>query len=98
MEYELEITEQFNKWHSKIKDKSTVSRLVARFARIQEGNFGDSKQISKDLFELRFTFGGGLRIYYTIVENKIVLLLCGGDKSTQSDDIDQAKRMLGELK
>lgn len=98
MEYEIHITEQFEKWHNGIKDKVVISRLVARFARIQEGNFGDSKPLSEDLFELRFTFGGGIRIYYTIQNKQIILLLCAGNKSTQSRDIKKAKQILEELR
>ena len=97
MNYEIRTTAIFNKWHSKIKDKSARFRLEARLSRIAEGNFGDAKPISHNLFELRFFFGGGFRIYYTIRAGEIVLLLCGGDKSTQSSDIEQAKKLLDEL-
>ena len=62
-----------------------------------EGNFGDHKQLSTQLYELRFVVGGGLRIYYTIRGKKIILLLTGGNKSSQSKDIATAKDMLNEL-
>jgi len=54
--------------------------------------------VANSLFELRFFFGPGFRIYYTLLDGKIVLLLCGGDKSTQSADIKQATILLEELK
>ena len=59
--------------------------------------FGDFKALGDNLFELRFFFGDGLRIYYTIRNQQIVLLLTGGSKSSQSRDIEKAKRMIQEL-
>lgn len=97
MNYEIQTTTAFDKWFSKIKDKSTKYRIEARLSRVTKGNFGDIETVASHLFELRFFFGGGIRIYGTMVDGKIVLLLCGGDKSTQSSDIEQAKKLLGEL-
>lgn len=71
--------------------------MLVRIDRIQNGNFGDFKSLGDDLFELRFFFGGGLRIYYTIRDRQIVLLLHGGDKTNQSRDIEKAKQMIQEL-
>jgi len=65
-------------------------------ARIENGNFGDYKQLSPDLYELRFFFHGGLRIYYSICDGKVVLLLYGGDKSSQKNDIEKAEKLLIE--
>ena len=98
MNYEIQTTTDFEKWFSKIKDKSTKYRLEARLTRLTKGNFGDATLLANSLFELRFFFGPGFRIYYTLLDGKIVLLLCGGDKSTQSADIKQAKILLEELK
>lgn len=97
MSYEIETTLLFDKWLKKIKDKKTRYRLDARFDRIIDGNFGDHKQLDQNLFELRFFFGSGLRIYYTVRNKKVVLLLKGGDKTTQSNDIKQALILLTEL-
>lgn len=97
MNYEIQTTTTFDRWFSKIKDKSTKYRIEARLSRITKGNFGDTETVASSLFELRFFFGGGIRIYYTMVGGKIVLLLCGGDKSTQSSDIEQAKKLLDKL-
>ena len=66
------------------------ARIYARFSRLKEGNFGDFKKIDKNISELRFNFGSGYRIYYTEVNNIIILLLNGGDKSTQKKDIKKA--------
>ncbi len=93
MKYELQSTQVFNKWFSGI-DAINKRRILARFARIENGHFGDFKQIDTHLFELRFFFGGGFRIYYTLRNNQIVLLLVGGDKTSQNTDINQAKQLL----
>ena len=66
--------------------------------RIYDDNFGDSKQIAPNLYELRFFFGSGYRIYYTIQNNIVVILLCAGDKSTQVKDIEIAKSYLNNIK
>ena len=71
-------------------------RINQRILRLEEGNFGDFKKLSDDIYELRFTFGKGYRIYYTKIENKIVLLINGGDKSDQSNDIIKAQKLLIE--
>ena len=97
MKYELRSTKKFNKWFSKIKDATSKRRILARLARVENGNFGDFKQIHADLFELRFFFGSGWRIYYTIRGNRVVLLLVGGDKSSQQNDIQKAKELLSEM-
>lgn len=65
-------------------------RIIQRILRIEEGNFGDYKKISNEISELRFSFGKGYRIYYAENKNKIILLINGGDKSTQSNDIKKA--------
>ena len=97
MKFELSSTKKFDKWFSAIKDSSVKQKVLARLARVENGNFGDFKKISSNLFELRFFFSSGIRVYYTIHNNKVVLLLSGGDKSSQSKDIDTAKQTLNEL-
>ncbi|MCI1274365.1 MAG: type II toxin-antitoxin system RelE/ParE family toxin [Clostridiaceae bacterium] len=102
--YEIEIyetldgKEPFTIWYQSIKDLKTKIRIDKRIDRIQEGNFGDYKAISQDLYELRLTFGSGYRIYYTVENNKLVMLLVGGDKGSQSSDIQKAKSYLKEYK
>lgn len=97
MTYSLRSTKVFLKWLHKMRDQVTKRKVLARLERIKNGNFGDNKQISSDLFELRFFFGGGLRIYYTIRDSEIIFLLVGGDKSSQSSDIEKAQRILNEM-
>lgn len=77
-------------------DKTTKARVQSRLTRLLENNFGDHKKIDNEISELRLKFGSDYRIYYTEVNNIIVLLINGGDKSTQSKDIEKAKSILQE--
>lgn len=77
-------------------DKATKFRVQSRLTRLLENNFGDYKKIDNEISELRLKFGAGYRIYYTEIYNIIVLLINGGDKSTQQKDIKKAKLMLQE--
>ena len=77
-------------------DKNTKIRVQSRLTRLLENNFGDHKKIDNEISELRFKFGSGYRIYYTEIDSIIVLLINGGDKSTQSKDILKAKSILQE--
>jgi putative addiction module killer protein len=72
-------------------DATLRHRIQERIDRLRLGNFGDSKALKNGIFELRCHFGAGLRIYYGIDRN-VIVLLCGGDKSTQKKDISQSKR------
>ncbi len=64
MHYTIETTDTFLEWFDKLKDKSVKNKILARLTRIENGNFGDHKQLSSNLFELRFFFGSGFRVYY----------------------------------
>lgn len=97
MGYDIVSTSSFNNWLRTLKDRTTRNKILARIDRIQNGNLGDYKSLGNDLFELRFFFGGGLRIYYTIRNQHIVLLLHGGNKSNQSKDIEKARQMIKDL-
>jgi len=97
VKYEIETTNIFDKWFSGIKNARYKARFLTRFDRVQMGNFGDHKKLDNDLFELRFFFGPGFRAYYAIKENKIVFLLCGGDKSSQKKDIRKARIIMENL-
>ena len=94
MKYILETTVYFDNWLSKQRDTATKIKILARLSRVENGNFGDFKQLGPNLFELRLFFSPGFRIYYTIRGGKIVLLLVGGDKTSQAKDIKRAKALL----
>ncbi len=97
MKYTLESTWQYDKWFRKLKDCSSKIKILARLSRVENGNFWDFKQLGSNLYELRLFFGPGLRIYYTIRDGRIVLLLAGGDKSSQQQDIQKAEVLLEEM-
>lgn len=88
----------FLNWLESIKDFQVRRRIQLRIDRLEIGNFGDTKQIDNSLYELRLFFGSGYRVYYTIENDKLVILLMGGDKSTQSKDIKKAKEYLQDYK
>ena len=79
-------------------DNSLRVKVIRRIERIYDDNFGDYKQLDSNLYELRFTLGKGYRIYYTIQNEVLVLLLNAGDKSKQSRDIELAKTYLKNIK
>ena len=94
MGYEIRTTNIFDKWLVGLNDKIAVNRIMARIYRMEQGNLGDVKTVAQNLFEMCFFFGSGYRIYYTINGETVVLLLCGGDKSTQKKDIEKAKKIM----
>ena len=83
--------EPFTDWFEAIRDLKMLNRIQARLDRLESGNLGDCHSVGNGVFELRFQFGPGYRIYFGEVDNTIVLLLCGGDKSSQTRDIQRAK-------
>jgi putative addiction module killer protein len=97
MRYEIETTETFDEWLDSIKDIKHRARILKRFDYVEMGNFGDHKPVGSNLFELRFFFGSGFRVYYTIKGNIVVFIINGGDKDSQKKDIKKAKAILSEL-
>ncbi|MDX1972308.1 MAG: type II toxin-antitoxin system RelE/ParE family toxin [Candidatus Sumerlaeia bacterium] len=77
-------------WLTDLRDMTTRQRIEARILRVGFGNFGDHKSVGGGVQELRMTFGGGYRVYFGEDGNTLVVLLCGGDKKSQSHDIKQA--------
>lgn len=77
----------FYNWLNSLKDKTIRARVARRLDRVTLGNFGDFKNLGRGILELRLQFGPGYRIYFAEIDNQIILLLCGGDKSTQSSDL-----------
>lgn len=78
-------------WFDRLRDERALANMLRRIGRItRDGYFGDHKYLRDGISELRIDVGAGYRVYYAQAEEAIVLLLCGGDKSTQSADIDRA--------
>ena len=80
----------FREWFDSLKDIKAQVKIDIRISRLRLGNFGDAKRVGPGVYELRIHFGPGYRVYYGLEGNKIVLLLCGGDKSTQKKDVQKA--------
>lgn len=80
----------FDEWLRSLKDSTAKVSVVRRLNRAEQGNFGDHKFCRDGVWELRVDVGAGYRVDYGIANRQVVLLLCGGDKRTQSADIDRA--------
>jgi len=97
MSYEIVSTETLNRWLSRVKDRQARKAIAMRLTRAEAGNLGDIKSVGGAVSEMRIFVGKGYRIYFTIRDGKLVILLCGGDKSSQARDIQQAKDILNHL-
>lgn len=93
---EVRKTAIFDRWLSNVKDMRAVARILVRIDRLAQGNAGDARSIGSGLWELRIDCGPGYRVYYLRRGKALVLLLCGGDKSTQSRDIERAYELASE--
>ncbi len=88
-------TIEFDTWLKKLKDKNAKAIILQRVVRLKQGLFGDVK-FFHGIGELRIHYGAGYRIYFTQKGSDFILLLCGGDKSTQQRDIEQALKLKEE--
>jgi putative addiction module killer protein len=89
-------TETFRKWRTRLKDERTRVIIASRLDRLGFGHAGDARPVGQGISELRIDFGPGYRIYFRRAGITIIILLCGGDKSTQAKDIETAKRLSKE--
>ena len=90
-------TATFDHWFSKLKDRQAFFRIQARIDRVEEGNFGDCRPVGEGVSEMCIDCGPGYRVYFTQRGMEIVILLAGGDKSSQAKDISTALRLAQEL-
>lgn len=90
--------EPFIEWFHALRNQRTQTRIQKRLGQLENGNLGDCRSVGGGVFELRFHFGSGYRIYFGEVDNTLILLLCGGDKSSQTSDIQRAKTYWREYK
>jgi len=89
-------TDVFKKWMKKLKDYVGKAHINRRIDRLERGNPGDVESIGEGCSEMKIHYGPGYRVYYKDTGREIIIILCGGDKSTQQDDIDKAKRLARE--
>ncbi|MDR1422652.1 MAG: type II toxin-antitoxin system RelE/ParE family toxin [Coriobacteriales bacterium] len=91
-------TEEYAKWFVKLKDRAAKARIDIRIRRVSLDNFGDVETVGSGVSELRISYGPGYRVYFTQKGERLVILLIGGDKSTQIRDIEKAKQIAEDLK
>ena len=93
---EVRQTGIFSSWLRKLRDDKARFRIIARLRRLSLGNFGDAKPVGDGVSELGIDYGPGYRVYFQQRGNLLVLLLAGGTKATQENDIAKAKKLAGE--
>jgi len=91
--YQLRETDVFGKWLGALRDMRAKARVLARLDSARLGNLGDARSVGGGVSEMRVDVGAGYRVYFTRRQRVIVVLLCGGDKSSQTKDIAHAKRI-----
>jgi putative addiction module killer protein len=94
---EVRKTEIFAEWFGSLKDRRAKARIQARIDRMEMGNFGDASPVGEGVSELRIFYGPGYRVYFIQRTSVVVILLSGGDKSSQQSDIAKAKKIARQL-
>ncbi len=95
---EIRETDTYKQWFALLKDKRAKAHIDVRIKRVSLGNFGDVELVGLGVSELKIDYGPGYRVYFVKQENILVILLCGGDKSTQIKDIQKAHELSQRLK
>jgi putative addiction module killer protein len=95
--FEVRQTAEFARWLRRLRDANAAVRIIARIRRMEQGNLGDTKSVGAGLLEMRIDHGPGYRVYCVRREATIVILLCAGDKRTQSRDIEHARELAEKL-
>ncbi len=96
--FEVIRADEFADWLAKLRDMRARQAIEARILRVENGNFGDAKAIGDGISELRIHVGPGYRVYFTQHGFRVVILLCGGDKSRQAKDITLAREIAARFK
>jgi len=90
---EIRKTDLFDNWFGRLKDRRAKARIQARIDRLETGHFGDVASVGQGVSELRIFYGPGYRVYFIQRGSTVIILLSGGDKSTQDSDIIKAKEL-----
>jgi len=93
----IRFTKTYRLWYSNLNDIRAKARIDIRLNSVKKGVFGVQRSVGNGIFELKIDYGQGYRIYYKKVQDTLIVLLCGGDKSTQDEDIENAKKILEDL-
>ena len=97
--YKIEKTDDFDKWLRKLKDLRAKAKILFRIQKIEnDEHFGDCEPVGNGIRELKIDYAKGYRVYFKESDGKIIILLIGGDKSTQQRDIEKAKEILKRIK
>jgi putative addiction module killer protein len=95
----IEKTDEFDKWLRKLKDVKAKAKILFRIQKLEiDEHFGDCEHIGNGIRELKINYARGYRVYFKESDGKIIILLIGGDKSTQQRDIEKAKEILKRIK
>ena len=94
---EVRQTTRFATWLAGLRDERARARILKRLDRAKGGNVGDVAPVGEGVSEMRIFYGPGYRVYFIQRGSELIVLLCGGDKSTQAADIDEAKALAGEI-
>ena len=94
---EIRKTDIFDSWFNNLRDRRAKARIQARLDRLEFGHFGDIKAVGSGVSELRIFYGPGYRVYFVQRGSIVIILLSGGDKSTQNSDIIKAKELAKKL-
>ncbi|MFI3137460.1 MAG: type II toxin-antitoxin system RelE/ParE family toxin [Methylococcaceae bacterium] len=97
MNYQIQQTESFAKWLAGLRDQRAKTAIYRRIDRAEAGNLGDIKPVGDGVSEMRLDVGAGYRVYFTVRGDVLVVLLAGGDKSTQQADIKRAIKLSKEV-
>ncbi len=95
--FEVRQSDDFAKWFRKLRDRQAKDRIVVRIRRMELGNIGDVKPVGEGVREARITYGPGYRLYFVQEGDRLIILLCGGNKSSQRRDIEQAKTLAKQI-
>lgn len=98
MNYLIQKTKYFDRWQHSLKDLRAKVAVMRRIDRAAHGNLGDNKSVGEGVSELRIDVGAGYRVYYTMRGEIVIILLVGGDKSSQPTDIKKAKALAKDIK
>ena len=97
--FNIEKTTEFDKWLRKLNDLTAKAKILFRIQKLEKDeHFGDCKSVGEGIKELKINYAKGYRVYFKERDGKIIILLIGGDKSTQQKDIEKAKEIWGKLK